>query len=108
MYGRMILPTSLGELTLDSGARMLVLFRAASSPGDSAMIRTAAGLIAQVSVSRPPELRIGDRVYSVSTAAFGGTLASNGAEGLLPASTFGSIFICNSKGYVVIDPDNGR
>jgi hypothetical protein len=108
VQGRMMMTTSLGELVLDSGAGRLVLFRSAPDASAAAGIQTSSGMTASVSIGTAPELKIGDHVYRGSNAVFGGTLNSNGTDGLLPASLFHAIFICNSNGYIVIDPQTGQ
>lgn len=104
--GRMAIPTNLGDLVLDSGAGTMLLLHA-SPTIKSSEIRGSTGLTVSVSVGRAPELRIGARVYHPATAAFGVGGASS-EDGLLPAILLKSIFICNSQGYVALEPGKRR
>lgn len=102
IFGRMAVPTSLGDLVLDSGAEMLFLFR--GSPGAAgALVIGASGARVPVSIESAPEVRIGDRRYRPANAEYRPVPAAEEA-GLLPANLFHAIFICNSKQYVVFDP----
>jgi hypothetical protein len=108
IYGRMAIPTSQGDLVLDSGANTLFLFRESSRPTTSTVqVRSASGLIAAASVQSAPELHIGDRVYRPASAEFHAVPAAEEA-GLLPVNLFHAIFICNSEGYVVFDSQPQR
>lgn len=100
IFGRMAIPTSMGDLVLDSGAEMLFLFRASSRPV-SGQVMGASGARAPVSFQTAPEVRIGDRSYRPSKAEYRAVPAAEEA-GLLPASLFPAIFVCNSKQYVVL------
>ncbi len=101
IFGRMAVPTSVGELVLDSGAEMLFLFRQSSRPA-TAQVIGASGARVAVSLDNAPEVHIGDRRYHPAQAQY---YPVSGAEeaGLLPASLFHTIFICNSKQYVIFD-----
>lgn len=102
IFGRMAIPTNLGDLVLDSGAEMLFLFRA-STRAASGQVIGASGARMAVSYERPPEIRIGDRTYRPAKAEYHAVPAAE-ESGLLPANLFHSIFICNSRQYVVFDP----
>jgi Aspartyl protease len=102
IFGRMAIPTSLGDLVLDSGAELLFLFRTSSRPA-SAQVIGASGARVPVSFETAPEVRIGDRRYRPARAEYHPVPAAEEA-GLLPANLFHAIFICNSKQYVVFDP----
>lgn len=106
VYGCMEVPTNLGELMLDSGAGTLFLFR--SSLGETTetttQISAASGLSVAVSVGPAPVLLIGGKQYYPVSAAFR-AVAHAPAAGLLPASLFHAIFISNSNGYVVFNPE---
>ncbi len=100
IFGRMAIPTSLGDLVLDSGAELLFLFRTSSRPV-SGQVMGASGARVPVSFETAPEFRIGDRSYRPSKAEYRAVPAAEEA-GLLPANLFHAIFICNSKQYVVL------
>lgn len=104
IFGRMAVPTTLGTLLLDSGAEMLTLFRQSPRPSNAQLMGTS-GLDAFVSVQAAPKVGIGDRCYRPARAVYRAVPASE-AAGLLPANLFRAIFICNSKGYVVFDPQS--
>jgi hypothetical protein len=102
-YGRMEVPTSEGRLVLDSGADMLFLFRKSLRP-PNAHISSAGGQSASVTIENAPDLRIGDRTYHPMQAQF--QEVSDAPEaGLLPVSLFHAVFVSNSEGYVVFDPE---
>jgi hypothetical protein len=103
IYGRMAVPTSEGELVLDSGAQMLFLYRKSLRPAN-AQVTSSTGLLVKVRVEDAPELRIGDRKYHPMQAEFQ-EVADAAEAGLLPASLFHAIFVSNSGGYVVLDPE---
>ncbi|MGD0798246.1 MAG: retropepsin-like aspartic protease [Acidobacteriaceae bacterium] len=102
IFGRMAVPTSLGDLVLDSGAEMLFLFRE-STRATSAQVIGASGARVPVSFETAPEVRIGDRRYRPAKAEYHPVPAAEEA-GLLPANLFHAIFVCNLKQYVVFDP----
>jgi hypothetical protein len=100
IFGRMAIPTSMGDLVLDSGAELLFLFRTSSRPV-SGQVMGASGATVPVSFETAPEVRIGNRSFRPSKAEYRPVPAAEEA-GLLPASLFPAIFICNSKQYVVL------
>jgi hypothetical protein len=100
--GLMAVPTSQGDLVLDSGADTLFLFRE-SSHAPSSQIRADSGATSAVSIEKVYGLQIGERLYHPAGAIFHPVPAATHA-GLLPANLFHAIFICNSAGYVVFDP----
>jgi hypothetical protein len=102
-YGRMLVATSQGELVLDSGTDTVFLFRKSLRPAN-AHISSASGLAANVTIENAPDLRIGDRVYHPMQAQFQ-EVADAPEGGLLPASLFHAVFVSNSEGYVVFDPE---
>lgn len=112
MGNLMTIATSEGDLILDSGIDTLFLFRASIWRPHTGQFQASSGLISLVSLDRVPELRIGGQVYHPGKAAFDarGKAAFEtrkdvaAVNGLLPASLFHAVFICNSAGYVVIDP----
>ena len=101
LEGRMVMPTSLGDLVLDSGTDSLVLFRAPSG-GSAQVLRTNAGSITVTDAGRTP-LRVGGKQYWLASAVFA-PAPSPGADGLLPARLFHAIYVSNSGGYVIPDP----
>ncbi|MGD0738460.1 MAG: retropepsin-like aspartic protease [Terracidiphilus sp.] len=102
--GRMAIPTSMGDLVLDSGAELLFLFRASSRPV-SGQVMGASGARVPVSFEAAPEVRIGGRSYRPSKAEYRPVPDAEEA-GLLPANLFHAIFVCNSKHYVVLEGRN--
>lgn len=100
--GRIAVSTSLGYLVLDSGAETVLVFRLSPSPTSGGVV-TAEGSFLRVSTQIGRALQIGDRMYLLEKANYAQV---NGAEenGLLPASMFHAIYVCNSKGYLLIDP----
>jgi hypothetical protein len=101
-YGRMIVPSSEGELVLDSGTDTLFLFRASSRPANAVSTASSGSSVA-VSLESMHELRIGKQRYHPSGAVLH-PVPEAAEAGLLPASLFHSIFISNSAGYVIFDP----
>ena len=102
--GRMALRTSHGQMVLDSGTDVAILFRL-TAEGKLAEINTNSGSAAAQRVSGL-RMRIGDREYRAVEAAFVPQLNSS-EDGLLPAIMFRSLFISNSEGYIVIEPEAG-
>jgi hypothetical protein len=103
IHSRMAIATSEGNLVLDSGIGTLFLFRASAWHGRAGEFRASSGPISPVSIDRAPALRIGRQVYHPGKAAFEAS-ESMVENGLLPVSLFHAVFVCNSAGYVVIDP----
>ncbi len=113
VIGKLItIATSEGDFILDSGIGTLCLFRASVWPRRTGKIQASSRLTSRVGIARAPELRIGAQVYHPGRAAFDarGRAAfemredAAAVDGLLPASLFHAVFVCNSAGYVVIDP----
>ena len=107
-HGCMVTPTSHGQLTLDSGATTVVLY----DPGEvvwkgSLSLFTTEGQ-AIVRRGELPRLRVaGQEFRKVDTAASGrGKYDATDSDGLLPASLFSSLYVSNSGGYVVFNPEN--
>ena len=99
----MSIATSEGNLVLDSGIGTLLLFLCVgmAPPRGGHPARPACS--SPASIARAPDLRIGGQVYHPGTAVFEAR-ESTVVNGLLPASLFHAVFVCNSAGYVVIDP----
>jgi hypothetical protein len=76
-----------------------------TADGKLAEINTNSGSAAAQRVSGL-RMRIGDREYRAVEAAFVPQLSSS-ENGLLPAIMFRSLFIINSEGYIVIEPEAG-
>lgn len=97
-----VIETSEGNLVLDSGANVTVLYRARVPVSDGPTIRTASGAAA---VARIENLRLGiaGRHYHPASAVSIPRALLKG-DGLLPVSLFRAIFISNSSKYVVLDP----
>ncbi len=104
IHNLMTIATSEGDLVLDSGTGTLVLFRAPAWPLRGwGQIQASSGLTSPVCIAGVPELRVGGQVHHPRTAAFEAREGQIG-NGLLPASFFHAVFVCNSAGYVVLDP----
>ena len=101
IHGRMAVPTSQGDLVVDSGTEMLFLYRRVGSAANFRVI-TSSGMSVPVAVERAPALQIGDLVYHADSAIFSPVHDAQ-EDGLLPTSLFRSIFICNSQHFVVFD-----
>jgi hypothetical protein len=101
--GCMGIPTSEGELMLDSGINTLLFFRK-SSQSPTAYVNSASSLSASASVGFAPALRIGDRLYHPANAVFE-AVANAPGQGLLPANMFHAVYISNSEGFVIFDPE---
>jgi hypothetical protein len=105
--GRMVIATSLGRLVIDSGTNVVLVRRAAGlALMGRANILTVAGN-AEV-LSGAVSLDIGGRAYRNITAV----LVPNGkqeqldTDGLLPVALFDSLYVNNSNGYVILDPQH--
>ena len=102
IYGRMAVPTNLGDLVLDSGAELLSLFRQPTSQPNARVTGTS-GASTLASLEAAPDLRIGDRHFRPDRAEYFPVPHAEEA-GLLPANLFQAIYICNSQHYVVFNP----
>jgi hypothetical protein len=100
--GRMAIPTSYGDLVLDSGTQTLLLFHTPAASARVGTIRTVSGAGA-VWMVQDATVRVGARAYRPAIAASAANPAAP-EDGLLPASLCGSIFICNSAHYVIVEP----
>lgn len=105
VHGRPAIQTSEGRLILDSGTDSLVLFRSVApvvGGGGGAQLLTNAGASA-VEVLRNVPLKIDGKCYRAPAVAV--LASSSGREGgLLPASLFRAVYVCNSGRYVVLNP----
>jgi hypothetical protein len=100
IHGRPAIPTSLGNLLLDSGSDVMVLF--GIEAGQGTKIRTLAGSSEAGMVRRRP-LVIGGRTVRYDNLVAEPGRNEVGADGLLPLSLFKIVYICNSEGYVILD-----
>ncbi len=98
--GRMVIPTSLGSLVLDSGADRLVRFGVQRTTPILGEVRTVTGT-RQVGLVPSKLVISGRRVWSGDAIALGDTSASS-IDGLVPLNLFKAVYICNSGGYVIL------
>jgi len=96
--GTIVIPTSEGNMVLDSGTAAMILFRRSASP--AAQIQTAAGFAAAGNDSS--RIRVAGREYRPRQTALAAA-SYTGQAGLLPASMFKAVFICNSSNYIVVE-----
>jgi len=94
--------TDQGELMIDSGADMLMLFR--ESPTAATSVSRTSNAIMPVAMLRAPALYIGGKPYHPGNMVLH-PMADAPVAGLLPATLFHAIFVSNSGGYVVFDPN---
>jgi hypothetical protein len=101
---RPVVPTSLGDLVLDSGATRLTLFgiRATTSADVRSEIRTVAGS-RQIGLVPGKSLAIGGRKVWYGDAVALPNRSEPSVDGLLPLSFFKVIYVCNSERYVVFE-----
>jgi hypothetical protein len=100
IHGQPAVSTSLGLLLLDSGTALVVLFGVEAPRTND--ILTLAGSSRGGTVPRKPLIIEGRTIhYGELVAVPGGNEA--GVDGLLPASLFKSVYVCNSEGYVILD-----
>jgi hypothetical protein len=102
--GRLALPTSLGNLILDSGAARLVLFEVKSdiSLGGKREWQTVAGSEEVGMVFIKPLVVEGQTMWRGDAVAIPNR-SEPGVDGLLPLSLFKAIYVCNSERYVVFE-----
>jgi hypothetical protein len=99
--GRVVVPTSLGGLVLDSGAARLVLFGVESDRGTDGRMLTLNGSETIGSASR--KLVIGERKVWQGDAVTMSSRTEPGVAGLLPLNLFRSVYVSNSESYVVLE-----
>jgi hypothetical protein len=99
---RPVVATSLGELALDSGSAVLILFgvQPAKDPG-SKELRTLTGSRQIGRAFRT--LVVESRKFWEGDAAVIPDRPEPGVDGLLPLALFKSVYFCNSEGYVVFE-----
>ncbi len=100
--GRPVIDTNHGRLVLDSGSDAAIVYRGFQGNG-AARVTTHSGS-ASASMIAGFRVRIGGREYRPSKAAAVAG-ASPGTDGILPANVFGSLFVSNSGGFVILDAD---
>jgi hypothetical protein len=100
VYGRVVVPTSLGRMVLDSGIHRVTRFGVKGAEAVFQMT-TMSGTVQLGSV--PSSMMIGGRVFWRGDAVAVPKTAETGADGLLPTSLFKSVYVSNSEGYVVFD-----
>jgi hypothetical protein len=99
--GRILLPTNLGRLALDSGTGILILFD--NPRGGGLEARTLSGVTAASSTA-PQRVEIaGYRLRSTPAATVARPVGIYEA-GLLPIIAFNAIYVSNSGKYVILDP----
>ena len=98
--GRPAVFTSLGSLVLDSGAAGIILFGGRAMALTHEMF-TMTGSLRVGTISGT--LVIDGRTWWRGKAVVIPRAAEAGAEGLLPASLFNAVYVCNSEGYLVLD-----
>jgi hypothetical protein len=98
--GRPAVSTSLGSLVLDSGASGVILFGGRAITLTHEMF-TMTGSLRVGTIAGT--LVIDGRTWWRGKAVVIPRTAEAGAEGLLPASLFNAVYVCNSAGYLVLD-----
>ena len=101
VHGRPAVSTSLGWLLLDSGTAWVVLF-GVEPVHPTNYIWTLAGSSAVGTMLGKPLIIEGRNIRHGEILAVSGR-NEVGVAGLLPASLFNTIYICNSEGYIVFD-----
>lgn len=100
--GRLAVFTSLGHLVLDSGSNRLVLFRN-DGRATKELARTAAGFL-PARVVRKETLVVEGQTYAIGEAVALPRPAQTPEDGLLAASLFRAIYVCNSGKYMILNP----
>ena len=98
----MVIATDAGELLLDSGSTSLLLFRNGVHPGRETVV-TANGEFTAAQVMGLP-IRIGGRKYHADRVVFH-EVPNRPADGALPANLFRAVYVSNSGGYLVLNPE---
>jgi len=98
--GRPAVSTSLGSLVLDSGAAGVILFGGRAMALTHEMFTMTGSLrVGRISGT----LVIDGRTWWSGKAVVIPQAAEAGAEGLLPASLFKAVYVCNSEGYLLLN-----
>ena len=86
------------ELVVDSGASMLILFRRSALSGTTALVTNGGPLEAKMGSA---SVRIGGVYTRLMTAV---NVDAPPRAGLLPAASFGSVYVSNRDGVVILLP----
>jgi hypothetical protein len=98
LEGRTMVPTSLGDLVLDSGTARLVLFGVAPNMRELSDMLTLAGRKSVGMVTS--RLEIGGRNVWRGDAVAIPDGAEPGVAGLMPLSLFNTVYVSNSENYI--------
>jgi hypothetical protein len=98
--GRTAVPTSLGDLVLDSGTQSLILFGVQPEGNNGGFMRTLAGSLFVGMVYRQLLIE-GRRIWSGPAVALPDR-AEPGISGLLPVNLFRAVYVSNSERYAVL------
>jgi hypothetical protein len=98
LHGRPVVPTSLGELALDSGADWIILFGVAGNYTGRRMITMSGSADVGMVFSA---LRIEGHTFWHGDAVAIPAATEADVAGLLPISLFRAVYISNSQGYVI-------
>ncbi|HVP00632.1 MAG TPA: retropepsin-like aspartic protease [Bryobacteraceae bacterium] len=98
--GRPVVPTSLGNLVLDSGASLLTLFGVQAAAVTRELITMTGSVKVGMVASK---LIIDGRMFWHGRAVTIPHSAESGATGLLPVSLFKAVYVCNSEQYMVFN-----
>jgi hypothetical protein len=103
LNGRLVVPTSLGDLVLDSGTARVMLFGggAVDRNENRGMVKTFAG--SQTIGITPRKLTIEGRDVWHGDAVRLPSHTEPGVGGLLPISLFKAVYVANSEGYLVLE-----
>jgi hypothetical protein len=98
--GRPAVETDMGQMVLDSGTALAVLY-AASIGGSGGRLKTAFG---SASMSQTFDLRFRVSGHAYSTTAVAVPRGSLKESGIIPASLFRSLYVNNSAKYLILNP----
>ncbi len=99
---RPVVPTSLGDLVLDSAATRLTLFGVRPDSGFKSEMRTLSGSL-EAGLAFGRRLVIAGRAVWAGDAIAIASQAEPNVDGLLPLSLFGAVYVSNSEGYVAFE-----
>jgi hypothetical protein len=94
--------TSLGWLVLDSGTDWLVLFDGGGAAKRAYKMHTATGFLETGSIHTKP-LVIEGRTFAHREALTAPRQSGASEDGLLPASLFRAVYVCNTEGYLILE-----
>ena len=106
-HGCMVTPTSQGQLTLDSGAATVVLYDPSDGKWKGRLSVHSTEGRSTVRYGELRKLRVAGREFRNVDAAASARrkFDETDSDGLLPASLFDSLYVSNSGGYVVFNPE---